>query len=306
MGKGIAAWSILICCSLTSAAEVTAVDDYVVTGRQDLVVSTTCDVQIDGGDVPALKACASRALLAAQFALQLSVPAVWPGATNAGILEASHGILPAGPATHVFNRVIAAIDRAGAYWRGAVGRIAADPDPRVNEFVYSDIDLAAYLEKVRRTLTAVGDFFLRANADLQAAETFDVYDAERVLLGRLTLAGTRSHVEGAGGRMALADGRALEVEWFGALDEDQVGVSLFAADRGLEGWFEGTMDSDRGVISDGTLDLWFTFDPVGMDFSPSLPEAPAYLDATLAWTKTAWAQLREVLTPAPAGTSTTP
>jgi len=293
MGKRIAAWSILICCGLTSAAETLTADDYVVAGRQHLVVSTTCslagDLEIGGSDVPVLKALTYKALLAGQLALQFGTPP---------------GILPEGPATDVIEGIIAAIRQAGDNWGQAVRRIAGDnlalgTDPWESGATY--IDPAACLEMLRQTLIALGEFFLRSNSDLLAAETFDVYDAEAILLGRLTLASSRSHVDGAGGRMVLADGRVLEVEWFGELDEDQVGVSLFAADWGLEGWFEGTVDRARNVISDGTLDLWSTIDLIGTDVSPAFTGAPAYLDATLAWTKTAWAQLREVLTPVPAG-----
>jgi hypothetical protein len=287
MGKRIVAWSVLICCSLTSAAETQTADDYVVAGRQHLHVRTTCaltgDQEIDGRDLLAL---ADKALLVGQFALQFGTPLAWPDAADTALLE--------GSVPDVIEGVVAAIRQAG-------DKLVPEIYPRENKAIYIDIDPAACLEKLHQKLIALGDFFLRSNSDLQAVETFDVYDAEAILLGRLTLAYGGSHGEGAGGRMVLADGRALEVEWFGELDEDQVGVSLFAADWGLEGWFEGTVDRARNVISDGTLDLWSTIGLIGTDVSPTFTGAPAYLDATLDWTKTAWAQLREVLTPVPAG-----
>jgi len=48
----------------------------------------------------------------------------------------------------------------------------------------------------------------------------------------------------------------MEVDWFGMLDSDSIGISLFSADRQIEAWLEGAIDSDRAVIANGTLDFW--------------------------------------------------
>ena len=68
----------------------------------------------------------------------------------------------------------------------------------------------------------------------------------------------------------------LDIDWFGNLDANQVGVSMFSASHDLEGWFEATLDSDLDLIHDGTFDLWGTrsVTMVGLTGRMAEPEAP--------------------------------
>jgi hypothetical protein len=289
------------------------------------------DLEIDYGDVLTLKALllAYRALLSGQLALHLDAEAdtlvvdchsiTLAGATDAHCPVAPNDDLPEGPAPGAPDRDVSPLEQARQDWRQAVQRyldavdyVAGEDnprgtDPQEDEFVYIDLDTEYWLDRFRQTLMAFGDSFFDAGSSGPAPETYDVFDRQGARIGQLTLVSSHGHLEGTSGRMILADGSALEVEWFGAVDEGQVGVSLFAPDRGLEGWFEGAIESGRSAIRDGALDLWAMIDSEA--YGEALSDntnALAYLDTTLAWSKMAWAQLREVLTPVSAGHAATP
>jgi hypothetical protein len=289
------------------------------------------DLEIDYGDVLTLKALllAYRALLAGQLALQLDAEAgalvvdchsiALSEATDAHAPGAPDVGLPEGPALGALDRDVWPLERARQDWHEAVQRyleavdyVAGEDnprgtDPQEDEFVYIDLDTGYWLDRFRQTLMAFGESFFDAGSSGPAPETYDVYDRQGVRIGQLTLVSSHRHLEGTSGRMILADGSALEVEWFGTVDEGQVGVSLYAPDRGLEGWFEGAIEGGRSAIRDGVLDLWAMIDSEadGEALSDGR-NALVYLDTTLAWSKLAWAQLREVLTPVSGDHAATP
>jgi hypothetical protein len=281
------------------------------------------DLEVDYGDVLALKSLllAYKARLTGQLALQrdgaagelvvdcnaivLCDPADAPRPASA-----PDCIRPEGPVPGMPDDGVAILNRARQDWRRAVtchleavDCIAGEnhppgADPQEDEFVYIDPDTEFRLDELRQTLMGLEDSFLSDTPGGERPLIYGVYDPDAVRLGRLTLISSHLHFEGRAGRLILADGSALEVEWFGLLDEDRVGVSLFAPGGERHGWLEGTVEGGRKVISDGTLDLW----PV-IDSGPGtqLAEAPANVrasfDATLKWSKMAWAQLREALAP---------
>jgi len=289
------------------------------------------DLEIDYGDVLTLKALlmAYRALLAGQLALHLDAKAgalvvdchsiTLSETTDAHSPGTSNDDLPEGPALSVLDRDVSPLERARQDWHQAVQRyldavdyVAGEDnprgtDPQEDEFVYIDLDTEYWLDRFRQTLMAFGESFFDAGSSGPAPETYDVYDRQGARIGQLTLVSSHRHLEGTSGRMILTDGSALEVEWFGTVDEGQVGVSLFAPDRGLEGWFEGAIESGRSAIRDGALDLWAMIDSEadGEALSDNT-NTLAYLDTTLAWSKMAWTQLREVLTPVSPGHAATP
>jgi hypothetical protein len=86
-------------------------------------------------------------------------------------------------------------------------------------------------------------------------QAYDVYDADAVQLGTLSLAFDYMGAEGRGGRLVLGDGRSLEIEWFCLFEEGDIGVSLFSR-RGQEAWLEGDVHHDERAIVNAALELW--------------------------------------------------
>jgi len=132
-------------------------------------------------------------------------------------------------------------------------------DPQEDEFVYVDVEARSRLDSYRQMLATLRDSLQEGVAAIPGAEverTYDLYGPEAAWIGELTLLFDLQSAEGRSGRLTLADGTSLDVDWFGRLDDEQVGISMFSAERKLEGWLEGTMDGGLGTIRDGTLDLW--------------------------------------------------
>jgi len=135
----------------------------------------------------------------------------------------------------------------------------AGSDPQEDEFVYVDPDAQPRLDAYRQMLATLRNSLVDGAADAMPAATvriYDLYTADSVQAGVLTLVFDLSCTEGSSGCLILADGTTLEIDWFGRLDEDRIGVSMFSASRNLEGWLEVTLDGDLGLVRDGTLDLW--------------------------------------------------
>lgn len=135
----------------------------------------------------------------------------------------------------------------------------AGSDPQEDEFVYVDQEAQPRLDAYRQMLATLRDSLVDGAADAPPAATvriYDLYTTDSARAGTLTLVFDLSCTEGRAGRMVLADGTALEIDWFGSLDEGRIGVSMFSGPRNLEGWLEVTLDGDLGLIRNGTLDLW--------------------------------------------------
>lgn len=302
------------------------------------------DLEIDYGDVLALKGLllAYRALLAGQLVgeLEAEVNELVVDCNAAALLLGvdapalavplqgpSEGVpLPMeGPLSGTLNDGTAILNRAREdacqavdCYLEAVDYIAGEDsppgtDPQEDEFVYIDPDADSRLDAFRQTLMTLGPASFEHGLVRETTETYEVYDTEATRLGRLTLVLSYPHLEGRTGRMILMDGSVLEVDWFGTLEEGQVAVSLLTTDGALEGWLEGTVESDRNVICGGVLDLWPMIDPgTGAQGRPGPSNAlvpledlgqagvwtePASLGLIQDWSKMAWAQLHEILAP---------
>lgn len=135
----------------------------------------------------------------------------------------------------------------------------AGSDPQEDEFVYIDSAAQPRLDAYRQMLATLRSSLVDGAADAMPAatvRTYDLYTTDSARAGALTLVFDLSGTEGSSGRLILADGTVLDIDWFGRLDEDRIGVSMFSASRNLEGWLEVTLDGELGVVRDGTLDLW--------------------------------------------------
>jgi len=137
----------------------------------------------------------------------------------------------------------------------------AGSDPQEDEFVYVDGDAQPSLDAYRQLLAVLRNSLGARETRAVAAgtvRTYELYDADSMRAGDLTLAFDLSHTGGRSGRLVLTDGTVFDVDWFGPLDEGQIGVSLFAQQDDREGWLEVALDKDLSLIHAATLELWGT------------------------------------------------
>jgi hypothetical protein len=132
-------------------------------------------------------------------------------------------------------------------------------DPQGDELIYLDPDLRSYNDSFTAALVTLRDALQERVPGAGAAGTTRVYvicDANAVRLGELALTFDAAGWSGQEGRLTLADGNSLEVDWLGLLDTGEIGVSMFSADLSTQGWLQGTVTGDHSAITDGVLDLW--------------------------------------------------
>jgi hypothetical protein len=231
------------------------------------------DLEVDYGDVLILKGLllAYKGLLATQIAEDpndaeaacsslLDADACWQD-----IISTVLGSLAE------LDEDTAFLARARADWIDALGcclaaaeyiaseNSPAGTDSQEDEFVYIDPDAQPRLEAYRQTLAALWNSLAtgaEAVEGIANSKTYSLQGTDSIWLGDLTLLFDLKGVEGSGGHLVLADGTALDVDWFGELDAGRIGVSMFSGPNGLEGWLEVVIDHDLGLIRNGTLELW--------------------------------------------------
>ncbi|UCD50874.1 MAG: hypothetical protein JSW27_25535 [Phycisphaerales bacterium] len=132
-------------------------------------------------------------------------------------------------------------------------------DPQDDEFVYLDPDAQPRLEAYRQTLATLRRC-LAAGADaadgVTNRKTYSLHSTDSVWFGELTLVFDLTGFEGTEGRLVLADGTSLDIDWFGLLDDERMGISMFSASDGLEGWLEVGVDGERGLVHEEAFELW--------------------------------------------------
>ncbi len=152
---------------------------------------------------------------------------------------------------------------AVACYLEAVAYIVAenDPpgtDPQEDELVYVDRDCRAQIDRSAAALAAWCDTPAEPKQQPHTdagLKVYDIRDANSVRLGELVLV-FDNPTGGQTGRFTLADGTALEIDWFGILDAGEIGISMFAPEEATQGWFHGAIAPDRSAITDASVDLW--------------------------------------------------
>lgn len=132
-------------------------------------------------------------------------------------------------------------------------------DPQEDELTYIDATNLPHLDVYVNVLVTLRSYLRRDMAGpepIVTTRTYKVWDSEAAPVGELALVFEGTRFEGSRGSLRLSDGEVMEVEWFGLLDADSVGMSLFSPDRRAEAWLEGAIDSDRGAIVNASLDVW--------------------------------------------------
>jgi hypothetical protein len=239
-------------------------------------------LEIDYGDVLILKGLllAYRGMLTTQVAC-LSEPYVYSetfapfdfgdSQPEAGLLVAEIRRLAVaayqdGPVDNLATLAHARQDWLDAIncWLEAIEYIALEDspvgtDPQADELTYIDPDAGPHLEVYVNVLASLREVLRWDTADLDvlvARRTYDVRDSASTPIGELVVFFEGGRFEGHRGRLTLADGDVLEVDWFGLVDGKRIGVSLFGPEHGVEAWLEGEIDSDRSVIDGALLDCW--------------------------------------------------
>jgi hypothetical protein len=242
----------------------------------------TGELEIDYGDVLILKGLflAYKGVLETRIACD-SEPYVYPGIsalsglaepTGEGNLLVQWARRLAVPSTQGEDtHWLATVDQARLDWIDAITQyvdaleyIALEnsppgADPQEDELTYIDPSTVPHLDVYTSVLTTLRSSLQRDMADSQtilATRTYDVRDGDAASVGKLVLVFDGTRFEGRAGSLALADGDVLEVDWFGLLDSDSVGISLFSHDRCVEAWLQGAIDADRGMIVNASLDFW--------------------------------------------------
>lgn len=135
----------------------------------------------------------------------------------------------------------------------------AGTDPQEDELTYIDATNLPHLDVYVNVLVTLRGYLQRDMAGSEPSvttRTYDVDDSEAAPVGELVLLFDGARFEGRRGVLKLADGSVMEVDWFGLLDSDSIGISLFSPDHQIEAWLEGAIDTDRGVIAEASLDSW--------------------------------------------------
>ena len=240
------------------------------------------DLEVDYGDVLILKGLflACKGVLGTRIASD-SERYVYRGVSalpNSGEKAAEENLLIEWarrlvvPPTHDEDaRSLAIVEQARQDWIDAITHyiealeyIAMEncppgADPQEDELTYIDPSVLPHLDVYTGVLTTLRYSLQRHMADSEtivATRTYEVRDAATASVGRLVLVFDGARFEGRRGSLTLADGDVLEVDWFGLLDTDNVGISLFSRNGCAEGWLQGVIDTDRGAIADASLDFW--------------------------------------------------
>lgn len=150
-------------------------------------------------------------------------------------------------------------DRAAAVacYLDAVAFILAEEDPQEDDLVYIDPACRADVSRSAAALTALSETLGRPRSPAPDVKVYELCDANSVRLGELVLV-FDNPAGGASGRFTLADGSALEVDWFGILAPDEIGISMYAPNQAGQGWLHGAIASDSSTISAAELELWGT------------------------------------------------
>jgi hypothetical protein len=166
---------------------------------------------------------------------------------------------------------------AVACYLDALACILAESDPQEDELIYIDPARRADIERSSAALVALGEALgapTRLAEFTAGTRVYEVIDANSVPLGELTLI-FDAPAGGQEGRLTLADGTVLEVDWFGLLDAGEIGVSMFAPDRPTQGWFHGAIATDLGTISAGEVELWGASRHLATGITAKLTAGPA-------------------------------
>jgi len=132
-------------------------------------------------------------------------------------------------------------------------------DPQEDELTYIDATNLPQLDVYVNVLVTLRSYLRRDMAGpepIVTTRTYEVRDSEAAPVGELALVFAGTRFEGSRGSLRRPDGNVMEVEWFGLLDGDNVGISLFSPDRQAEAWLEGAIDSERCAIVNASLDFW--------------------------------------------------
>lgn len=147
-------------------------------------------------------------------------------------------------------------------------------DPQENELTYIDGTNLPHLDvcvNVLVTLRSCLRWDMPGSEPIVTTRTYEVRDRKAAPVGELTLVFESTRFEGSRGSLRLEDGELMEIDWFGLVDGDNVGISLFCPGRQAEAWLEGEIDSARGIIARASLDVW------GPCLSSAMPsEIPAW------------------------------
>jgi len=256
------------------------------------------DLEIDYGDVLILKSLLSayRGLLATRCAEDSGkVDADNP--CSQSVLNATLGALIEPDGRTAFLSRARDDWVAALTWCLAAAEHMADEDgptradPQEDELVYIDPDAQPRLDAYRRTLDALRDSLVTGTDGVEKSvdrRTYDLRNGDSDRLGELTLVFDLTGFEGTKGRLTMADGTTLDIDWFGPLDEKRIGVSMYSGPAGLEGWLEVALDPERHLIHDGTLELWgrrsmtlagLTGQASGRDVSPAQTDVPLAVSA---------------------------
>ncbi len=237
------------------------------------------DLEVDFGDVLMLKAVllACKASLQRRYASTPSGAAGW--SLDPCALEGFDSWLgnapdllgfsaPSGEARGLDAMAERDVIRAGARsdwadaiacYLDAVAYILAEDDPQEDELVYVDPANRDQVDRSTGALTALHETLrgpTMTAGNHVGDRIYEVRDANSVRLGELVLVFDASNRGGESGRLTLADGTVLEIDWFGILDAGEVGISMFAPNQATQGWLQGAVTADRNAITDATLDLW--------------------------------------------------
>ncbi|HPC94605.1 MAG TPA: hypothetical protein PLU87_06670 [Sedimentisphaerales bacterium] len=147
-------------------------------------------------------------------------------------------------------------------------------DPQEDELTYIDGTNLPHLDVYVNVLVTLRSYLrwdMAGSEPIVTTRTYEVRDSKATPVGELTLVFESTRFEGSRGSLRLPDGDMMEVEWFGLVDGDTVGISLFCPGRQAEAWLEGEIDSARGIIARASLDVW------GPCLSSAMPsEIPAW------------------------------
>ncbi len=239
------------------------------------------DLEIDYSDVLILKGL----LLAYQGVLETRIacerqpyvyrgvgdlPSVGRSASDGGLLVEWAKRLSA-PPSDGFDEWLATTEQAQQHWIDAITQYVdalecmalencpPGADPQEDELTYIDPSTLPHLDVYTSVLTTLRRSLQRdavAPEAIVTTRTYEVHGTDAAPLGRLVLVFDGARFEGRRGTLTLVGGDVLDIDWFGLLDGQNVGISLFSPDHGVEAWLEGAIDSDRAVIAEASLDLW--------------------------------------------------
>jgi hypothetical protein len=151
------------------------------------------------------------------------------------------------------------------YYFDMVDYIRSEEDLQSDDFFYIDPNDEFLAEELENRLTILRDSLINdtvATFPLETTKTYNVYDANSVYAGQLTVVYNFSGIDGDSGSLIFTNGNLApspwDIDWCGITETNQIEIDLeyYSQYQWRQGYFQGDLSEDGNTILNATLEYW--------------------------------------------------